>query len=205
MRTESAGKKSGSAVVIASGRGALPPPGSPAGTQRLVPPFPSLSATGWAHQGVSGGGRAPCAPAGREARSRRRRPQAALKLCMGVWAGVRACHSRSVSTHTCALRGCVAWKNAAGSKEDVATGCNAEHEQVNRHPEHQRERPEGQKDTPKNRREHFGLSPCLPGPLPRPEHVEGSRARAAAGGGHRRPGGRALGAGLPGAYTSLHC
>ena len=96
----------------------------------------------------------------------------------------------------------MAWKSAAGSKEDVATGCNAEHEQVNRHPEHQRERPEGQTDTPKNRREQFGLSPCLPGPLPRSEHVEGSRARAAVGGVHRRPGGRALGAGLPGAYTS---
>lgn len=99
----------------------------------------------------------------------------------------------------------MAWDSAAGSKEDVATGCNVEDEQVNRHPEHQQERPEGQKDMPKNRREQFGLSPSLPGPLPRPEHVEGSRARAAEGGVHRRPRRRALGAGLPGAYTSLSC
>ena len=36
-------------------------------------------------------------------------------------------------------------------------GCNAEHEQVNRHLEHQQERPEGQKDKLNNRRERFSL------------------------------------------------
>lgn len=81
----------------------------------------------------------------------------------------------------------MAWESVPGSRKDVATGCNAEHEQVNRQLEHQQERPEGPKDKPKSRREQFSLPPSLPGPLPRPEHVEGSRARATAGGVNRRP------------------
>lgn len=52
----------------------------------------------------------------------------------------------------------MAWESVPGSRKDVATGCNAEHEQVNRHLEHQQERPEG-KDKPKSRREQFSLPP----------------------------------------------
>lgn len=71
----------------------------------------------------------------------------------------------------------MAWESVPGSMKDVATGCNAEREQVNRHPEHQQERLEGQKVKPKSRREQFSLPPSLPGPLPRPEHEQG-RPRA---------------------------
>lgn len=56
----------------------------------------------------------------------------------------------------------MAWESVPGSMKDVATGCNAEREQVNRHPEHQQERLEGQKVKPKRRREQFSLPPSLP-------------------------------------------
>ena len=46
----------------------------------------------------------------------------------------------------------MAWESVPGSRKDVATGCNAEHEQLNRHLEHQEERPEGPKDKRKSRR-----------------------------------------------------
>ena len=55
----------------------------------------------------------------------------------------------------------MAWESVPGSMKDVATGCNAEREQVNRHPEHQQERLEGQKVKPKSRREQFSLPPSL--------------------------------------------
>jgi len=48
------------------------------------------------------------------------------------------------------------------SVKDVAAGCRAEHEQVNRHPEHQQERPENRKAKLKNGRGWF----CPPILLP---------------------------------------
>ena len=93
----------------------------------------------------------------------------------------------------------MAWESVPGCRKDVATGCNAEREQVNRHPEHQQERLEGQKVKPKSRREQFSLPPSQD-PSPGQSMSKGGRGRGQQA--SRR--GRALGAGLPGVHTSLH-